>query len=192
MIPVFETLTAHLAKREKDSDFTVLDVGYGWGELSSGLLKRYPQISRYYATDIQNVVIQNAQKDERIIAEIFDAKKIETFPFKGTLFDAIVSVGAVCYFGDKQKQSIQDLSTLVKPGGVMVLVDFLPFQDSEETGNYEIPRIHRFFAYIHLYRTHPEFRSIVKKLPGELWSTLFALAGTSRRPAYTHIKYKAC
>lgn len=190
--PVFETLTAHLKAKKNVPDFTVLDIGYGWGELSSGLLKKYPQISRYYATDINKVVIQNVQQDSRIVAEIFDATQIETFPFKGTLFDVIVSVGAVCYFGEKQKQSIQDLSTLLKPGGVMILVDFLPFQDSEETGNYEIPRIHRFFAYVHLYRTHPEFQSIVKKMPGELWSTLFALAGTLRRPAYVHIKHKAC
>ncbi len=170
--PTFERLHKHFS--DLKNDITVLEVGSGWGRLSLALLDQFPQISTLYATDVCENVVKALPQNSRLIRGVFNATKVDSFPFKEQKFDAIVSNGAARYFS---QSDISDLKNLLNPGGICLITDFVSFLNAEYQGNYRVPRLKTFYALCEAYNTKNG-----EEPPMEY---LYKLVGTTLKPAYT-------
>ncbi len=159
LTPTFEALNAHFSGVERS--LTVLEVGAGWGRLSLALLSQLPQISSLYATDVCENVVKALPEHPRLVRGVFNATQIDSFPFKDQKFDAIVSNGAARYFN---QSDISGLKQLLKPGGVCLITDFVPFLKADYQGDYRVPRLKTFYALCEAYLIKKEEKPPMESL----------------------------
>ncbi|KAH8746682.1 S-adenosyl-L-methionine-dependent methyltransferase [Hyaloscypha finlandica] len=97
--------------------YTILDVGYGPGNITEGLAKLCPQgvinhaTSRYYGPVVPNLSF-----------EISDARSLKQFPDNS--FDVIHAHGCLLHVANKVK-SLETFLRVCKPGGIVTVRDAL-------------------------------------------------------------------
>ncbi len=113
----------------------ILDVGCGTGVIGLSLAERYRNCSILF-TDINQNLLNQAKKNaeekqieaKRLsfgISDITTPKKItstNSIILKDATFD-IVATGAVIGYSQNQKQTIEDLLSLVKPNGYFINIE---------------------------------------------------------------------
>jgi ubiquinone/menaquinone biosynthesis C-methylase UbiE len=109
------------AKIGSGSNLKVLDAGCGTGYTTKGILRRR-NVVEVAAVDINAAQLRRAAKNlqsqkGRTVLNQADA---ENLPFQNSVFDIVISVGAIEYFPDPKK-AIGEMARVAKPLGVVIV-----------------------------------------------------------------------
>jgi SAM-dependent methyltransferase len=119
--------------------FTALDIGCGPGSLSERILTRFPR-ARTIAVDFDPVLLRLGERSHPTLrgrirwvdVDITSAGWMDSLPARRV--DAVVSTTALHWLEAKQiKRLYQDIGRLVRPGGVFLNGDYLPWSADRRT-----------------------------------------------------------
>jgi ubiquinone/menaquinone biosynthesis C-methylase UbiE len=101
----------------------VLDVGCGTGEFERLVLREHPE-QRMVGVDVSGKMLELArQKCQAYPNVTFCTASASALPFPDHRFDVVVSASALHYF-DQPEASLVEMRRVVKPGGVVVILDW--------------------------------------------------------------------
>lgn len=131
----------------------ILDVGSGKGEIAA--IVQQAGSSEVHALDPDSKKISAAQRDNPKLKTCVSGS--ESIPYESGFFDKVYSTMAVHHFADQEK-SFREIARVMKPGGVLVIVDVAPNSLSG-----------RFMQFLEnaIFRAHLKFLTL-EQLVGQL------------------------
>lgn len=130
--PVLRLMGAERAQKELIAqakiarDHRVLDLGCGTGALVLLLKRQYPEL-QIIGLDPDPKALQRARQKARreSFAAHFDQGFGDALPYEDDTFDRVVSSFMFHHLeGDERRQTMQEVSRVLKPGGSFHLLDF--------------------------------------------------------------------
>ena len=138
LIPLFTFGQVHRVRRRiadlaqaKPGD-AVLDVGCGPGDLALVLAERVGPTGTVAGIDPSPEMIARARQkaQRRQVAADFRVEPVEALSFADQSFDAVVSSFAFHHLpGDLKPRALASMARVLKPGGLVCIVDFMPSAD---------------------------------------------------------------
>lgn len=104
------------------SDQAVLDYGCGYGRTCQGLVQH--GFTKVYGVDVSREMIARGKKEyPELDLTYFDGTHL---PYEKNFFDAVLLVGVLTSIpdDDAQRQVLQNIDYLLKPGGLLGICDF--------------------------------------------------------------------
>jgi SAM-dependent methyltransferase len=120
-------------------NFTALDLGSGPGSMSFRILRRFPK-ARVVAVDFDPVLLKIGKESSKqygrrmtwVDADIGTAGWADQLP--GRTFDAVVSSTAIHWLDRRRLRRLyEDLSKILRSGGILLNGDVLPWGENEKT-----------------------------------------------------------
>jgi ubiquinone/menaquinone biosynthesis C-methylase UbiE len=116
-------------------DATILDYGCGYGRTLLELKER--QFTDLYGVDFSEEMIKRAKyKDSDIHFDVVNSGKL---PYPDRFFDSVLLFAVLtCVHEDQEQDAIlQEMTRVLKPGGVIYMNDFLLNEDQRNLARYE-------------------------------------------------------
>ncbi|MFC1625143.1 class I SAM-dependent methyltransferase [Patescibacteria group bacterium] len=114
-------------KLNKNQQFSILDLGCGYGRLSKSILEKYPK-SHVFGVDISKNYIElyNKKLNPRGKAKVGDIRNI---PFKDESMDFVFVVTSLMYIVDKinQEKVFNEIFRVLKKNGKFMIIERHPF-----------------------------------------------------------------
>jgi ubiquinone/menaquinone biosynthesis C-methylase UbiE len=122
-----EAIRRELAERIPRRRLKVLDVGTGFGINAAFLAKHLPAGSEIWTVDPSKEVLAKVEKElGKDAARVrFLEASADDMGFPDGRFDAVVSV-MVLHHIEGLRPALKEMARVLRPGGVMVLVDYKP------------------------------------------------------------------
>lgn len=143
LVPLFTFGQVHRVRRRiadlaqaKPGD-AVLDVGCGPGDLALVLAERVGPTGTVAGIDPSPEMIARARQkaQRRQIDADFRVEPVEALSFADRSFDAVVSSFAFHHLpGDLKPRALASIARVLKPGGLVCIVDFMPSANQRRTG----------------------------------------------------------
>lgn len=109
-------------QKKRLRDKTVLDIGCGFGSLSSLL---HDKGAKVFATEVDTKKLHYAKKKLKHLGITFHEVHDETLPFEDEMFDVVMLFDVIEHVSDPQKM-IQEVRRVTKKRGI-IYVEFTPF-----------------------------------------------------------------
>lgn len=148
---------------------TVLDIGCGTGDLAFRLAQRIGATGKVVGIDPSVEMIQRAQNKarRRHLTIDFQVAAAEALPLPAHSFDYVVSTLVFHHLpGELKSQALDGIARVLKPGGQLIIVDFLPSAGRTLTHGIQrpdapdLPTLLRLAGFEVLRAGHLPFRAI--------------------------------
>lgn len=127
---------------------SVLDYGCGYGRILIDLKKR--QFTRLHGVDFSEEMIKQAKQNETDDIDLNHVKSGK-LPYSDGTFDAVLLLAVLtCVYRNQEQDAIlNEISRVLKPGGIIYINDFLINEDERNIARYQ--------AYQKQYQTYGVF-----------------------------------